>query len=203
MCRPASGRSTRSGAAGDGPSGSSTRAGWSAARALAALAAAVLAATPATAETAARAAAGPPAEVESYQLVLLKRPARPTDHPEEKLAEIQGAHLAHLTRLGEEGKIVIAGPFSDQEDESLRGLALYRVGSLEEARRLAEADPAVQAGRLEVEAVTWWVEKGYMTFPKAPPAEPDGEASRGPDDPGETGETDDPGETGEASASGG
>lgn len=199
MSRTASGRQTRSGAAEGGPcaGGSATRAGRSAARALSVLAAALLVAALPTTAAAERAAAGPPAELESYQLVLLKRPARPTDHPEEKLAEIQRAHLAHLTRLGEEGKIVIAGPFSDQEDESLRGLALYRVGSLEEARRLAEADPAVQAGRLEVEAVTWWVEKGYMTFPKAPPAEPDGEASRGPGDPGETGES------GEAPASGG
>jgi hypothetical protein len=35
------------------------------------------------------------------------------------------------------------------------------------------ADPAVKAGRLKVEVVTWYVGKGYMTFPKAPaPAAP-------------------------------
>ena len=145
------------------------RAPWGAALALAALAAA----GPAAAETPDRAAGDSPAEFETYQLVLLKRPAERPDLPEEEIAEIQRAHLAYLTRLGEEGKIVLAGPFSDQEDERLRGLALYRVGTVEEARRLASADPAVQAGRLEVEAMTWWVEKGYVAFPKAPPpAEP-------------------------------
>ena len=142
--------------------------------AAAGLAVVALAGAPAAAETPDRAAGEPPAEMESYQLVLLKRPAQVPEHTDEQRAEIQRGHLAYLFRLGEEGKIVIAGPFSDQPDETLRGLALYRVGSVEEARRLAEADPAVQAGRLEVEAMTWWVEKGYMAFPKAPPpAEPE------------------------------
>lgn len=113
-------------------------------------------------------AAPQPFVFEQYQLVLLKRPANAPDHPPEKLQEIQRGHIAHLTKLGEAGHIVIAGPFSDQEDERLRGLALYQVGSIEEARRLAEADPAVEAGRLEVEVLTWNVEKGYMVFPKRP-----------------------------------
>lgn len=139
------------------------------------LAATTLVSGPALAETPDRGGGDPPAEFETFQLVLLKRPAERADIPEEEVAEIQRAHLAYLTRLGEEGKIVLAGPFSDQEDESLRGLALYRVGSIEEARRLASADPAVLAGRLEVEAMTWWVEKGYVTFPKAPQGEGDGE----------------------------
>ncbi len=112
-----------------------------------------------------------PAEMqfETYQLVLLVRPAQRPDIPEAEVEDIQRRHLAHLGQLAAAGKIVIAGPFGDQDDPRLRGLALYRVGSVEEARRLAEADPAVQAGRLEVEVMTWYVEKGYMTFPKAPP----------------------------------
>lgn len=153
-----------------------------------ALAALLLAALPAAAQEPAPAPPAPPAEpaepppaqpapppmvFEQYQLVLLKRPAAPTEYPREQLMEIQRAHLAHMGALGEAGHLVIAGPFSDQEDETLRGLALYQVGSVEEARRMAEADPAVQAGRLEVEVMTWNVEEGYMTFPKRPPvAEP-------------------------------
>ena len=107
----------------------------------------------------------PPMEFDTYQLVLLKRPAEPMEYPEEKLQEIQAAHLGHLTRMAREGHLVVAGPFGDQQDERLRGLALYRVGSVEEARRLAEADPAVQAGRLEVEVMTWYTQKGALAFP--------------------------------------
>jgi uncharacterized protein len=109
-----------------------------------------------------------PFEFEQFQLVLLKRPAERPELPEEQVMEIQRRHIAHLTAMGEAGHLLVAGPFGDQEDESLRGLALYQVGSIEEARRLAEADPAVAAGRLEVEVMTLHVEKGYMTFPKRP-----------------------------------
>ncbi len=62
------------------------------------------------------------------------------------------------------GKLVVAGPFDDQTDPRMRGLCIYRT-SLEEARRLAQDDPAVKAGRLEVEVLSWWVEKGAITFP--------------------------------------
>ena len=106
-----------------------------------------------------------PMEFDTYQLVLLKRPAERADLPEDRVAEIQAAHLAHLTRMAEEGYAVVGGPFGDQDDERLRGLVLYRVGSVDEARRLAEADPAVQAGRLEVEVMTWYTEKGALAFP--------------------------------------
>lgn len=126
-------------------------------------------AAPPAAESAPPAPEPAPFVFEQYQLVLLKRPAVATEYPPERLQEIQRAHLAHMGALGEAGHLVVAGPFSDQEDETLRGLALYQVGSIEEARRMAEADPAVQAGRLEVEVLTWHVEEGYMTFPKRPP----------------------------------
>ncbi len=51
----------------------------------------------------------------------------------------------------------------------MRRMCLYRVGTLAEARRLAEADPAVKAGRLAVEVLAWWVQKDAVSF-KPPPA---------------------------------
>ena len=48
---------------------------------------------------------------------------------------------------------------------SLRGLTFYRTGSLEQARQLAEADPAVQAGRLAIEIMTWYCPPGTMSKP--------------------------------------
>ncbi|HLT30279.1 MAG TPA: YciI family protein [Myxococcaceae bacterium] len=109
---------------------------------------------------------------ETYQLVLLRRDERWQDDPARDLSALQKAHLAHLTRMAEEGHMVAAGPFGDQDDETLRGLCLYRVGSVDEARALAEADPMVQAGRLRVEVMTWSTEAGYVVFPKAPPRVP-------------------------------
>ena len=106
---------------------------------------------------------------EQYQLVLLVSPENAPDLPEERIEEIQTQHLAHLTKMRDDGYMLIAGPFSDQPDERLRGMCLYRVGSIERARELAGADPAVKAGRLEVQVLTWWVKSGRMVFPKAVP----------------------------------
>lgn len=104
-------------------------------------------------------------ELVPYQLVILQRPAQPREYPQEKLDEIQKEHLGHLMHLAETGKLVVAGPLGDQPDPRLRGLELFDVGSTEEAKRLAEEDPAVKAGRLEVVVMTWYVEKGALAFP--------------------------------------
>jgi uncharacterized protein YciI len=133
----------------------------------------LLAAVPALAGDKAAAPHKPalPPNMESYQLVLLVRGPMWTPEVTPAVEELQKQHIAHLTRMGADGKMVVAGPFSDQRDVTLRGACVYRVGSAEEARAMAEQDPMVKAGRLRVEVVTWWVEKGYMTFPKAPPRE--------------------------------
>lgn len=97
-------------------------------------------------------------EMETYYVGLIFRgPSRtPGDTPE--IMEIQKAHLANITRLADLGKLVLAGPFTDDGD--LRGLFVFRVSSLEEAKALCDTDPAVQAGRLRVELHPWYSAKG-------------------------------------------
>lgn len=102
-------------------------------------------------------------DLEEFELVLLRRPAAPRDYDEGTLERIQREHLDYLASLRAAGQVVVNGPVLDQPDESLRGLTFFRVGSLDEARRLAEADPAVRAGRLEVEVMHWWCPPGGMT----------------------------------------
>ena len=109
-------------------------------------------------------------EFESFQVVFLLRGPKADTIATEELERIQQEHLNHLFTLVGEGKMVVAGPFGDQKDETFRGMCIYRVASLDEARALAEADPAVKAGRLRVEAMTWYTEKGRVAFPKASPA---------------------------------
>lgn len=107
---------------------------------------------------------GPPA-LERYSLIILRRPANGGAKVADPEA-LQRQHIEHLHAMARAGKLVVAGPFDDQTDPRMRGMCLYRA-PLEEARKLAQEDPAVKAGRLEVEALTWWVEKGAMTFPVA------------------------------------
>jgi uncharacterized protein len=99
---------------------------------------------------------------------MLRRPANPTTYDDAEIERIQAEHLAYLYGLWETGQVVTNGPVVDQPDEALRGLTFYRTGSLEESRRLAEADPAVQAGRLEVEIMTWYCRPGNMVKPGRP-----------------------------------
>ena len=110
-------------------------------------------------------------ELEAFQLVILRRPDDAPDLDEDTLARIQTEHLAHHDALRAAGQIVTNGPVLDQPDESFRGLAVYRVGTIEEARRLAEQDPAVSAGRLAVDVMTWWCPAGSMVLPGQPAVE--------------------------------
>jgi hypothetical protein len=64
--------------------------------------------------------------------------------------------------------VVTNGPVDGQADQALRGLTFYRTGSMEQASQLAEADPAVRAGRLAVEIMTWYCPPGTMTRPGRP-----------------------------------
>lgn len=128
-------------------------------------------------EPPAAAPAPPPAppeakfEFESHPIVLLVRPENAPDYPPEKLEEIQAAHLAHLNALGESGRLLVAGPFDEQSDPRYRGILIFRSGTAAEARALAEQDPAVKAGRLEVVSVNWYHQKGAVVFPLPKEAE--------------------------------
>ena len=105
-------------------------------------------------------------ELDSYTFVLLKRGPRAAEYSGEELDRLQEQHLAHLAAMAEQGHLLVAGPFSDQPDESLRGFCLYRT-DLEETRRLAESDPSVHAGRMAVDVMTWWTKRGSLR-PEAP-----------------------------------
>ena len=107
-------------------------------------------------------------ELEAFELVLLRRPENAPDLEDAELERIQREHLAHHDRLRASGQVVTNGPVIDQPDPSLRGLTFYRTGSLAESRQLAEADPAVLAGRLAVEIMTWYCPPGTMSKPGRP-----------------------------------
>lgn len=73
---------------------------------------------------------------------------------------IQKAHMDNINRLAESKKLVVAGPFGD--NGTLRGIFVFRVNSIEEARELAATDPAVKAGRLALQIHPWLVPEGIL-----------------------------------------
>lgn len=75
-------------------------------------------------------------------------------------AKIQEQHLAHLNKLSEQGKLIVAGPFEKGGDH--RGLLIFDVATVDEALKLEGEDPAVKTGRLNIEAFYWWGAKGTV-----------------------------------------
>jgi uncharacterized protein YciI len=106
--------------------------------------------------------------LDQFQFVLLRTPDGAPEYDDENAARIQREHLAFYAALRESGDVVTNGPFREQPDETLRGLAIYAVASLDRARELAGSDPAVLAGRLEVEAMTWLCPPGGLSRPGTP-----------------------------------
>jgi uncharacterized protein YciI len=101
-----------------------------------------------------------PGEPDRFTLVLLRRPSDAPDLPEAELDRLQEHHLAHLASLRDHG-LLAAGPFRDQEDESLRGMCLFD-RTIEEAGELLSRDPAIRAGRMRAELLTWLTRKGAL-----------------------------------------
>jgi|ERR671922_1644875 uncharacterized protein YciI len=101
-------------------------------------------------------------ELEPYTFVLLRRGPRAFEFGEEELEELQAGHLAFLDRMREEGHLLLAGPFVDQDDETKRGLCIYRTGVEETRRLIADGDPSVRAGRMAVEVMTWMTRTGAL-----------------------------------------
>ncbi|WP_421871291.1 YciI family protein [Marinoscillum sp.] len=75
-------------------------------------------------------------------------------------AQLQRAHLDNITRMAEEGKLVLAGPFMDDGD--VRGIYVFAVETIEEAEELTKSDPAIQAGRLRMELRPWYGSAALM-----------------------------------------
>jgi uncharacterized protein len=128
----------------------------------------LLAGAPACAQTRADAAAASapspaqarPFTMRAYQVVILHRgPAwSPAQTPE--TAALFAGHMAHLQRQTAAGKLVLAGPFTVAAEgapaDAAAGLCVYAVETAEEARALAEQDPAVKAGRFTLEVLPWY-----------------------------------------------
>jgi uncharacterized protein len=107
-------------------------------------------------------------EMTTYYVGFLYRGSKWTPEKTAETEALQNAHMANIQKLAEEGKLLLAGPFTDGGD--LRGIFVFRVGSLAEAQALAETDPAVKAGRLRLEFHPWYAAKNITVTARAAPA---------------------------------
>lgn len=101
-----------------------------------------------------------PLEMETAYLGFLRRGDKWTPEKTPATEELQKAHLANINRLAEMKKLVVAGPFGD--NTNLRGIFVFRVASIDEAKELAATDPSVKAGRLAIDMHPWLVPAGIL-----------------------------------------
>jgi len=88
-----------------------------------------------------------------YVIAFLKRgPNRDQDSITK--VNLQRAHMDNIGKLAEAGKLVLAGPFFGNDD--LRGIYIFDVQSIEEAKELTETDPAIKTGSLIMDLKEWY-----------------------------------------------
>ena len=91
-----------------------------------------------------------PKNTKPYYLdLLMKKNPGAAEFPDAERMEWMQKHLSYIRSQVEAGKFALVGPVT--EEARLRGIAVIKAESLEEAQRIASGDPLVQAGRLEVE----------------------------------------------------
>ena len=94
-----------------------------------------------------------------YVFMLLKSGETKSQN-EEEAAKYQEMHLAHLNKMAEDGKLIVAGPFEKGGDH--RGLLIFDVETLDEAIKLESEDPMIKTDRLRMETFYWWGAKGTV-----------------------------------------
>lgn len=99
--------------------------------------------------------------MKKYVMAFLKKgPNR--DQDSITAQSLQRGHMDNITRMANEGKLVLAGPFLDDGD--IRGIYIFNVTTIEEAEALTATDPAIKAGRLKMELKPWYGSAGLMSI---------------------------------------
>ena len=65
-------------------------------------------------------------------------------------------HVAHLTKLNEEGKLAFAGPFLDADGKPNGSLVVVEAPDMAGAQALSAADPYAKAGLFESVEIRQW-----------------------------------------------
>ena len=84
----------------------------------------------------------------SYVLVVLKSGPNPMPAGKERDEMFKG-HFANINRLAAEGKLALAGPFDGVN--GWRGLFIFAVPDIDDAKRLTATDPVISSGEMVAE----------------------------------------------------
>ncbi|HYL94077.1 MAG TPA: YciI family protein [Alphaproteobacteria bacterium] len=99
-----------------------------------------------------------PNTLEMYSLLLAKQGER-WNPKAQGFQELVKQHVAYLTKLMDENRLALAGPFLDGAE--LKGVFIYAV-PMEEAMKLEQEDPMVKAGNFKIEGHPWATARGVL-----------------------------------------
>jgi uncharacterized protein YciI len=99
-----------------------------------------------------------------YVLVILKTgPNKMAAGPERD--EMFKGHFANIQRLAAEGKLAVAGPFAGGAGSDWRGLFIFAVKDVDEAKALTATDPVIAKGEMVAEYHPWYGTAALMQVP--------------------------------------
>lgn len=99
-----------------------------------------------------------------YVLVILKTAGTRVPDGPARDAMFAG-HFANIERLAKAGKLAVAGPFV-QDPAGWRGLYVFAVDDIAEARALTESDPVIVQGEMVAEYHPWYGAAALMLVPE-------------------------------------
>jgi uncharacterized protein YciI len=92
--------------------------------------------------------------MKTYFFVMLKTGTAVIENRQLRDSLFAG-HLSNISRMEEEGKLVVAGPLGDNE-KSYRGIYIFNVPSRKEVEELLITDPAISSKLLDAELYEWY-----------------------------------------------
>ena len=93
--------------------------------------------------------------MKAYTIVMLTTGSAKIED-KAKMDELMKGHMSNTGRLAKEGKIIVAGPFSEKNNRDYRGMFIFNTKSKEEAESWVKTDPAVAAGVFSYEIFPWY-----------------------------------------------
>ncbi|HMQ05477.1 MAG TPA: YciI family protein [Pyrinomonadaceae bacterium] len=94
--------------------------------------------------------------MKTYVFCILKTGPKDAEIKDAKQrSEIFAGHMANMKRLGEAGKLALAGPFG-KNDRAYRGIFIFNVATVEEAQKLVDTDPVISSGMMVAELTPWY-----------------------------------------------
>jgi len=93
--------------------------------------------------------------MKTYYLVILKK-GKTEIMDKAMKSELMKGHMGNINKLAKDGKLIVAGPMLEKNQNDYSGIFILDAKTKEEAESLVLTDPSVKAGIFDVEIYKWY-----------------------------------------------